>query len=57
MANFGTTREREENAMIQKGEHAPDFTLDSTEGSFTLSTLQGERHALIIFYPKDNTPG
>lgn len=43
--------------MIQKGEHAPDFTLDSTEGSFTLSTLQGERHALIIFYPKDNTPG
>lgn len=43
--------------MIQVGEHAPDFTLESTQGSFTLSALAGERHALIIFYPKDNTPG
>lgn len=43
--------------MIHVGEHAPDFTLESTEGSFTLSSLQGHKHALIIFYPKDNTGG
>lgn len=57
MANFGLHGKREETAVIQKGEHAPDFTLESTAGSFTLSSLQGERHALIIFYPRDNTPG
>lgn len=43
--------------MIRVGEDAPDFTLESTKGSFTLSSLQGQRHALLIFYPKDNTPG
>jgi len=43
--------------MIQPGEIAPDFTLESTEGPFTLSALRGEKRALIIFYPKDNTPG
>ncbi|MFZ5815029.1 MAG: redoxin domain-containing protein [Bacillota bacterium] len=43
--------------MIQVGEHAPDFTLESTQGSFTLSALRGQRHALLIFYPKDNTSG
>jgi len=43
--------------MIQPGETAPDFTLESTQGPFTLSSLRGEAHAVLIFYPKDNTPG
>ncbi len=43
--------------MIQPGEMAPDFTLESTEGPFTLSALRGLKRALIIFYPRDNTPG
>jgi peroxiredoxin len=43
--------------MIQPGELAPDFTLESTQGSFTLSALRGTKRAVIIFYPKDNTPG
>lgn len=43
--------------MISVGEHAPDFTLESTKGSFTLSSLQGHQDVLLIFYPKDNTPG
>jgi peroxiredoxin Q/BCP len=43
--------------MITPGEQAPDFTLDSTAGSFTLSSLRGQKHAVLIFYPKDNTPG
>ncbi|MGE5675648.1 MAG: redoxin domain-containing protein [Mycobacterium leprae] len=43
--------------MIQVGEHAPDFTLESSRGTFVLSALKGNHHALLIFYPKDNTPG
>lgn len=43
--------------MVQPGETAPDFTLESTEGTFALSALRGHRRALLIFYPKDNTPG
>ncbi len=43
--------------MIQPGELAPDFTLESTQGRFTLSALRGERRVLLIFYPRDNTPG
>lgn len=43
--------------MIQPGEMAPDFTLESTQGTFTLSALRGEKHAVLIFYPRDNTPG
>lgn len=43
--------------MIQSGELAPDFTLDSTQGPFVLSALRGTQHAVIIFYPKDNTGG
>lgn len=43
--------------MIQPGELAPDFTLESTQGFFTLSSLRGEQHTVLIFYPKDNTPG
>lgn len=43
--------------MIQPGELAPDFTLESTQGSFTLSALRGQKNALLIFYPKDNTAG
>lgn len=36
---------------------APDFTLESTKGPFTLSALRGVKHAVLIFYPKDNTSG
>jgi thioredoxin-dependent peroxiredoxin len=43
--------------MIRPGELAPDFTLQSTHGPFTLSSLAGEKHVVMIFYPKDNTPG
>lgn len=43
--------------MIGVGERAPDFRLESTKGTFTLSSLQGTKHALLIFYPQDNTAG
>jgi thioredoxin-dependent peroxiredoxin len=43
--------------LIQVGELAPDFTLDSTDGSFMLSSFRGNKNVAMIFYPKDNTPG
>ena len=43
--------------MVEKGSHAPDFTLPSDEGgSVTLSSLRG-RKVVLYFYPKDDTPG
>lgn len=43
--------------MLRTGEQAPDFTLESTQGTFRLSALRGGRVAVLIFYPRDNTPG
>ena len=40
---------------IGVGDAAPDFTLDGTTGTFTLSDSLG--HAVVLaFYPGDNTP-
>jgi len=36
------------------GEQAPDFTLDGTDGPFTLSEHRGER-VVLLFYPGDET--
>lgn len=43
--------------MLTIGEKAPDFHLPSTQGPVLLSALRGKEHAVLIFYPKDNTPG
>jgi thioredoxin-dependent peroxiredoxin len=37
------------------GDVAPDFTLDGTEGTFTLGAHRGER-VVLLFYPGDETP-
>lgn len=37
------------------GEQAPDFTLEGTDGPFTLSDHRGER-VVLLFYPADDTP-
>ena len=37
------------------GEPAPDFTLEGTHGTFTLSEHRGER-VVLLFYPGDDTP-
>jgi peroxiredoxin Q/BCP len=43
--------------MIEKGAHAPDFTLPSDrDGDVTLSDLRGRR-VVLYFYPKDDTSG
>jgi len=43
--------------MLQTGDEAPDFSLESDEGeTITLSALRG-RPVVFYFYPKDDTPG
>ena len=41
-------------ASPQVGDPAPDFTLEGTEGSFTLSEHRGE-NVVLLFYPGDET--
>ena len=43
--------------MLQAGDEAPDFSLESDESdTVTLSALRG-RPVVFFFYPKDDTPG
>lgn len=39
----------------KEGDTAPDFTLEGTDGPFTLSEHRGRR-VLLLFYPGDDTP-
>ena len=41
-------------ASLEVGDEAPDFTLEGTDGTFTLSDHRGER-VVLLFYPGDNT--
>ncbi|MBM3391994.1 MAG: peroxiredoxin [Betaproteobacteria bacterium] len=44
--------------MLQAGQSAPAFTLpDADMEDFELSALRGKQHAVLYFYPKDDTPG
>ena len=43
--------------MIKEGDSAPDFDLETDEGTrIALSELRG-RNVVLFFYPKDNTSG
>ena len=43
--------------MIEEGQQAPDFALESDGGeTVRLSDLRG-KHVVLYFYPKDDTPG
>jgi len=43
--------------MINEGDKAPDFDLETDDGKrVSLASLQG-RNAVLFFYPKDNTSG
>ncbi|CAA9578137.1 MAG: hypothetical protein AVDCRST_MAG33-3293 [uncultured Thermomicrobiales bacterium] len=44
--------------MLAIGTEAPDFTLPSHTGAtVNLADLRGRQRALLVFYPKDDTPG
>lgn len=42
-------------AKLSRGDLAPDFRLQGTRGTFTLSEHRGER-VVLLFYPGDDTP-
>jgi thioredoxin-dependent peroxiredoxin len=43
--------------LLHTGSQAPDFSLPSSDGqTFTLSTLAGRKHVVLVFYVGDNTP-
>ena len=44
------------NNQLSAGDAAPQFSLESNQGSKSLSDLRGE-WTVLYFYPKDNTPG
>jgi len=45
-------------SLIEVGAEAPDFVLKNDEGQdFRLSDLRGQLRAMLVFYPKDFTPG
>ena len=45
------------NFMINEGDKAPDFDLETDEGSRVgLASLKG-KNVVLFFYPKDNTSG
>ena len=43
--------------MIQEGDPAPDFDLETDEGSRIALSSLGGRNVVLFFYPKDNTSG
>lgn len=44
--------------MLNIGDKAPDFSLPSTNGNnISLSDYSSQKHVVLYFYPKDNTPG
>jgi len=43
-------------ANTDVGSRAPDFTLPSTRGKFTLSKALAKGAVLLVFYPGDDTP-
>lgn len=46
-------------AILNAGDKAPDFTLDTLDGKVTLSEMLKENSAgvIVYFYPKASTPG
>ena len=43
--------------MAKIGDIAPDFTLPSTSGDITLSTVASDKRIVLAFYTEDKTPG
>jgi hypothetical protein len=44
--------------MLATGAAAPDFSLVSNSGeTVTLSSHRGKENVVLVFYPKNNTPG
>lgn len=44
--------------MLEAGQQAPGFALPDSDGNTVrLGDFQGDKHVVVYFYPKDDTPG
>jgi peroxiredoxin len=43
--------------MLQIGDVAPDFALDGSHGKKYHLSARQNKFAVLVFYPKNNTPG
>lgn len=43
--------------MLKIGDKAPDFSLAGSHGRDVTLTEVGKKFAVLVFYPKNNTPG
>jgi len=44
--------------LLSLGEKAPDFNLSDQSGNqVTLEIFRGQKNVVLVFYPRDNTPG
>jgi peroxiredoxin len=43
--------------MLQVGTKAPDFTLAGSHGTTVTLSKRASPYAVLVFYPKNNTPG
>ena len=43
--------------MLEIGETAPDFTLDGSGGRRVTLSERPNEYTILVFYPKNNTPG
>lgn len=43
-------------ARVKVGDRAPDFSLPSSAGNFTLSQFFGKKNVVLFFYPMDESP-
>lgn len=41
---------------LSAGDNAPDFVVETADGSVSLADLKG-KYLILYFYPRDNTPG
>ena len=58
MVSFGRTSVAEQTQTLKVGDSAPDFELPGHCGNekVRLSSFQGQKNVVIVFYPLDWTP-
>lgn len=53
-----TARPKPDDRLLAIDSEAPDFSLPASTGeNVHLASFRGKKNVLLVFYPKNNTPG